>query len=385
MRAYPTEKPTKSTSTSIINFYWGGRVPTLSNLTKWKKYLEQSQKQNGCEFEIRVWIDPNLYPLLLANPPAIKTKQEGESIPLFHKTKPLTTEEAAFGFEGFIGITHAHRAIWFYNFAGPMENYRKQFPHLLKAYDLFIRHGHFAFASDIARLILLDQQAGFYSDWDMVPKNVSQPFHQSSDALRNTYGRKFYCIPLNFRMGGDSMAENRVILATEKSLASSFLRELNDFYGNPAHFEETEKTAIALVIEKQKQPNYLSKQSKPFLELFRTRNALLAMQVSMFYLDGSVEKYLENAASAAVAISNKENAQAPRKSIEESMLLLWGYFAVSNKGLDMYSSIVYPWVNTLCAYETAQKIIASRARPSIENYLTTSASPNIALLTFLKE
>ena len=151
---------------SWVNFFWVGKTPDIDGLFAWQKHL----KEKGSEFNTSLWVDGLLFNRLLV----------GEGASSFESVRQINANELEVVRNGQkLVISNFDRIL--------LEPARRDYPKCCAAYDSLKKNGLYAWSSDFARLLILNHEAGIYSDYDVEP-NPDKPFPKSLASLSREAG-----------------------------------------------------------------------------------------------------------------------------------------------------------------------------------------------------
>ena len=173
---------------SFLHFYWGGSCPNYnlkSNLRNWAAHLAKSKSS----FKIILWVDYVAFGKLKDNySQAIQILQD-------------EYQDYKWFIEGYsIGIKIFRE-----------RNFLQHYHATNEAYKLFVTFNTYPFASDIARIAILQNYGGIYLDCDMLP-NFNNQFPNNitifERLLQGCSSIGFYIIALPTKL------ENRFLIST---------------------------------------------------------------------------------------------------------------------------------------------------------------------------
>lgn len=177
-------RPAQSEQKEWIHFFWAGKTPSVKNLFDWQHFL----KKQDSHFNAKLWVDGSLFEILKENPELFKTAKTDRNIKLFSYIKPYIQDAPQF--EAVLNgnkITVANFDVLV------LSKAKKHWPKVSEIYELLHQNKLYPFSSDIARLMIMEKEPGFYCDFDTKPNHSAQ-FPQSMAELHEIV--KPYCIDI---------------------------------------------------------------------------------------------------------------------------------------------------------------------------------------------
>lgn len=280
-----------------VNFFWTGNTPSqalLRHLVDWQKYLIAQQS----DFQVRLWVTQDIYDNRLGENSSIArdetqlllTNDSGKSI-LIETVEPLLTRA------------------------------KKEYPLLTKTYETFLTAKLYSFCSSFIRMLILNDQPGFYCDVDIYPRGKHFPKSLediiafiSKDIDENTN-------PI-FGYFNGLVCENQVMLTV---FPGAFRQDLSLGITNEIkNLDEWQEKINKQILLYQEKYSALKKiiQSDPFL---KNNPTLLA---------GYLKSYLEK--NALSELTKKSDSDELNKQMADAIRFFEIFFMISTNSMVAY-------------------------------------------------
>ncbi|QIV95850.1 hypothetical protein EDC55_10535 [Allofrancisella inopinata] len=268
---------------SNINFYWYGDIPeksVLRNLATWVRYLSKSKS----EFIVRLWTSEDIIGSLISLELGIEAGKY--SMP---RITPLKKEKLKFDGLDVVIDTYKFCDVRFNNIVvcdyDQFSGYYSSIPQLTKFYNYLNDNRLYVFASDIARLLIVNHFPGFYLDLDFLP-NQEKVFFRNIDRVMGlfalagfTLGPKdyyLYCLKSTFQR------ENALIINFHKGGIDVLIEEIENCLqkkitenNGPHYVDETEiyKEIFQGPKAQQLKNSFFKGEDNDYLKYYSAKNA----------------------------------------------------------------------------------------------------------------
>lgn len=275
---------------SFIHFYWAGKIPSPQKLESLLG-LQRHLKKQKSEFNVSLWLAGDLFHQIVQpneNLPLLEyfniNLLDNRQVCLVSKKNPEITI--------FINsfdtlLAQKTDAIAAFN----EDQLTESFASLVEYYEFMIRNQLYPFASDFARMVILDTHCGFYCDFDMALKSNNE-LPESMNALRSDFELGI-ADPRNFIAGNTNIHNKHTAHETEvqtllslypnaffsQKQASHIIGWVEDYTEEVKPSLENNVAAYKKVMDKlnkalQEDPALTKTENKPLLELYHNERSV---------------------------------------------------------------------------------------------------------------
>jgi hypothetical protein len=232
---------------AYANFFWAGNElnkKQLENLKKWQKSCE------GTEFKVQVTFSHELMEELKKSQKVIFNSDLNQ-----YQIPP----------EG----------ILVRDLDDLLEKYKEKYPLGIAFYRKNIEHKNYAFASDFSRLLILNENPGFYFDLDFTPNGqLPSSLHALKDQIQETkFDLDYYVNPIE-----TSCMENSFLVTLKSEMMNGLLNEFESFLGENstkflAELKEFDEYKNHSRVKKLKESIFISSSDFPYMKAYVNNDA----------------------------------------------------------------------------------------------------------------